>query len=1313
MSAITLPSASRVKVLRPTYTARGRGDRRYVRLTEQTLGARELNGERRVVRRVVVTGLDLVLDGGDSSGLLKTANGADDVAELYIAGDTVTINTQLRFPGTAVYVYARSLTFASEAASIDTGPTPRRTPREPGKVEGRDGLPAGSITVVADAFHPASRAVKHFRAVGGSGEPGDDRGFVPGTGTRKDVRPVTADDWKRLMSPSNRNLRHEDILGRPLYYSVIHEIGFDEIQAHVQRSARTHGGTLTYAEITNSWYTDPGHRGTSRPTVVAHVGSKDLPGRGPDAAPPGRAGTGGPGGTFTGLPAAGESFMGDGGTSASEHASPGGRGGTPRRPVWAILEARPSGTQQVLTIRLLAKDPPTEGAWSSQGPPPRSPTGPKGAVTRLDGTAAHTWVNGVLVATVLQYAHDAVAANDWDAGQRALEPYLDILAPVGEDARRSLSSETLEALAAATPAALGDREALTVAARQALAIASAAQDSLDEYGNPVGWAPSVSLDTALDVYSAVLDGAISQLRLAYTLEHAWSTVSQRGKHLDAMIVSLTEASDQARQDLVDARSALVSATSGTSPLRELSALLDQSRAAGDRLTKRLKELSAKADEQQQSEDVKHAIAAGLEIGGALVKAIPLPEPVQTVTGGIGTLAQITSSFVDEGGSDAAFDALDTRVKAFVGRDDLAESFTTDLDAATGRNDERSAELAKRASAVGAKVDALQATRDAATAAKEGRASAIAAAMEAFKQATERASTKRDTEKARALADAARASAEAATQQAAEQQQLEAHKKKLEGQQTELETANAALAKAKSERVETVKKAAKKVQQVATGVAEIGKAVNDLMVHEATLDSRWAETLAKIAAKDDELAAIKRDIDYLNRRKLDVAQVVKAHDRRMTRAAETIERNAVALVELRAQYARTRDALDPQALGYIQAAQRDAQQTLARFLYYVVKAYEYYTVKPWATSQYAMINDLVNRLGTLLARAQDPDATSIDAHDLSTLKAVYEAPLTSMAGEVAETLMTGGAGRPEVTNDSLRVKGRVLAQLNDSLASDGSTASAVVKPAALGWLDIGKEKHRIRDLTVKAVSARKVPNFDLPDRVIFTFMHTGQSIVRAEGRLYAFVASDSRPGSPLQASVTWETRAAAVPMWTPREDAATDLYDLASDSLTRPEQGGEGTLLSRLMKDAPTSPELAKLSRFRPGGFSELLLLVEVFPSRARLELAEMIVSFTQEAVVDTGRAMVSVLSNVEEPVPIQLSRPDLSGSNFGTCELFAIFARGDLRANPVELWAPPQFAGRPFQRWVVDDSTAAAASQPSSVRVNQSCEALAEYGPAT
>lgn len=286
-------ASSRLKVLRRTYDPPQPGDRRYVQLSEQGLGARVLNGQTRVVRRVTVVGMALTLDKADTTGLLQTTRDADDVAEVCIVADSVSIGTILTFRGAHVSVYARSLTFASPDAYIDTSPPPR-TARDPRNIDGRQGLPAGDITVVVDAFNPASPTAKHFRANGGPGEAGDDGGLKPQTGTRKDVRPLTPQEWERLMNPKNRRVPHEEVLWqKDGYVSTLPYISFATAQKEAKSKS---GGVLTYAEINNSYYTNNFHTNASPPEVIASIGSKDLPGQGPDGSLPGRGGAGGAGG---------------------------------------------------------------------------------------------------------------------------------------------------------------------------------------------------------------------------------------------------------------------------------------------------------------------------------------------------------------------------------------------------------------------------------------------------------------------------------------------------------------------------------------------------------------------------------------------------------------------------------------------------------------------------------------------------------------------------------------------------------------------------------------------------------------------------------------------------------------------------------------------------------------------------------------------------------------------------------------------------------------------------------------------------------
>jgi hypothetical protein len=1314
------------KVLTRTYDPPQRDDLRYVHLADQTLDVREFNGFTRVVRRVTVSGVSLVLDEADASGLLKATRGSDDVAEVFLVADSITVRTGLTFPGANVHVYARAVSFPGPEACIDTS-APPNTYRDPTTSDGLDGFPAGDIDLVCATFSSDTSDALNLRAVGGAGQEADEGGLISGTGSRRDIPEVTQADWDALMSPSNRRLPHEEVFwdkygySSTMPYTPMADI-YPRLVAdpnmptpHAPGEAITY--TITYAEIGNRYWRDNVHLNRSDREVIASVGSKQLPGVGADSAPPGRPGSGGAGGRLrTSVDGLQQHCTLAGGKSGPRHAgSPGGPGGTPADPVWVFFEGYPEGGDHKITTRIEPQRPAWPGRPSEPGPPPRLEAGADGVIERLEGTASSGWVNAVSLGAVVQFAQDLLAANQWPLAAQLLAPYAGVLGL--DDDQPTVNEGTVAALAEATPPALGDSGALATSAVQVVRMLAAANGFLDEYGKPVGWVPSVTLESALAVYNSVLDGAMNQLALSFALQRAWDQESKRAQRLDTMIESLMAASEQARQDMVSARDALVKRSEGKdSPLTEMVSLLQQATEQSEALDKRRIELMREADKQQVEQDQKQAIADGFKLAGAMLKALPLPEPVQTAVGAVGTLSDVTSSFIETDGSETAFENLKSSLTSFADRDDLTEVFSSDLNSAIGANDAQSSRLTEKAKQVAGRIESLKADRatqlgahQAKLDAAKTRSSKLAAHRQAQRWSKTSPSPPPDLARLQSELDQATATFDAAD--AAEA----AAATDLEQKQADLTGDREALDKLKAGRAAGVKSAMSKVKNLAEGAAEISKTINKMMVYQSTLDTRWDATLARVQGHDAEFRQIKNQLDFLNNRKALVAARIQRLQDEIQDSADTITRNARTLVELRAQYANSKDTLDPQAITYLRAVQQDAFKALSQFLYYVVKAYEYYVVEPWRDSQYTQATKMFQTLGTLLAKTQDAAATTLNPADLATLRTVYEQPLQAMGRALAESLMTGKTGRQQVITDTFTLRPDILARVNRGISDPQAQPETLFSPVALGWLDGGKERQRIRRIKVVGAEGRPVGGGAFPDAVAFTFVHRGRSIVRADGSLYAFDPSDGSNNRPYRPNITWETRASSgASAWKPSQNSRQKIGVLDAAALTLAEPGDEGNLLSMLLGDqgqnAASSAELSKLSSFRPGCFSDLELVVTFKPTGAHVEFTKIVVEVTQEVVDCASEALVVVDNNAGLKIPVQFSRADLGAHTSGDGLVFGIFDRQGLARQPVTISVPATFGEHAFTGWTVDGRPApAAAVKGSRLTVDRSCDVQASY----
>jgi hypothetical protein len=187
-------------------------DGKYVRHCAQDLSATaQLNGWERPVRRVTISGLELVLDANDRYSVIRDYCNKEDIQQVYILADTVVVRTGLRFPQADVSIFARDLRFEGPSAFIDTQPLDS-TYRDPSKIDGDDGVKGGDINLFVEVLTPDRTMSKHLRTTGARGQDPDEGGYVV-TGTVKHLKPVTKEDWQDLFSYKNRKVHHQKMLG--------------------------------------------------------------------------------------------------------------------------------------------------------------------------------------------------------------------------------------------------------------------------------------------------------------------------------------------------------------------------------------------------------------------------------------------------------------------------------------------------------------------------------------------------------------------------------------------------------------------------------------------------------------------------------------------------------------------------------------------------------------------------------------------------------------------------------------------------------------------------------------------------------------------------------------------------------------------------------------------------------------------------------------------------------------------------------------------------------------------------------------------
>lgn len=1275
-------------------------DLKYTRHGEEKIGNQVLNGVNRDVFRVTIYGVRLVFDQHDTSDFLRTYNRRENIHELYIFADSVRIETALRFPQTNVYVFCRELSFKGADSYIDTTPisTEYRSPQE---INGANGAAAGNITLNIQSFSSDYTDAKHFRAIGGKGQNPDEGGLVQWS-TARHVKPITKDEWDNFFSHKRRKLMRKALWKLPNPADV-------DPMSHDVMDAPSWKEGITYVELHNTYEYGVGEHERYE---VGHFGTKDLPGKGPAGLIPGKPGTGGKGGTLTATAGSYGLFYRQANLSGGPSGTPightlGGVGGTPSPAHWLQIEGVNRGGKIIELNWSEHKAEP--GDNSGPGPQPDKPSGDNGEIILNRGDAYfYAWLTEVNLNVAIQYAKDLAATGYGDAARKFLAPYI----------------ETMHKYKQMIPGAI---DALEL---EATALTEQAEQYLDAYGNPPGWVPALSLESAATIYEQVLNSSLQELYAAYYLEKLWQFKKDKQEAIRNLVGLLGTKTSATQKSLVETRKSLPKLVD------ELALLVNEMSDLSTKLEDRAKILRRKADEEAVSQQQKEDLAAVFKIAGAVVKAIPLPEPYQAAAGAVGGLLDVTSTFIEKGGNDDAFKALETQVKAFAteSTDALVKSANQSIEA---QLNQKSPEI-----------QALEKTADEAKQAKEALEGKYSAQAEEYKLLVAQRKLLLET-KIKVLTDArsnAVSSANRAGKWTTEYQEWEKTEKNNLNKNTadyltkerDLKTKQDAVAKAKKEldgkkedlkkqkdqNTATVKDGIDKVKKIAASISTIGQTINKLIVSKGEIDKKFDAALAKAKISDPDFLNLTRQIKYLDEKKEKIAKSLLQQQTELVTQQNLISKNLVVMNEMRAQLSSTSDSLDPSALAYVQSVGQQAHQQLARFLYYVVKAYEYYTVQPWPesyrdaqklfeslrrTMQPSDLkvdldgnssSDQQQKLKKLLS-SPDPrtDGGMLTTDEFALLRMVYEKPLRDMGKALASHLMSG-AGRLTETPKMIVLRANDLADLNRRIQDLNAVQQIPFSLVALRQLDQGSELQRIANMEVALVRCKQLGT-ELPASITFKVTHIGKSIVRANGKFFAFdpegkpIASDlgGKPiaGRPIDFVTKGGNR--VITDTNGRKSTTNWVIDgessvLRDDALWQGNNEPQKNLLSYLLSgtDGESARTLVSLSAFRPGIFSDFLFEVDFTPAESKVSFEEIRVQITFEAgSAPTDEMLVCVDNNCGMAIPIEADARDESGRTSGLGRYLAVYSRRHLQGDKtIHVKVPAEFGNYHHEGWLID-----------------------------
>jgi hypothetical protein len=1282
----------RYNILKQDLPAPDAGDTKYIRYGHQTLVSKgstvkEFNGLARPVRAVTISGVDLVFDETDRLHFLADYQGAEDVAELWIHADTVTVKTEIRLPSTNVHIHCRVLRFEGRQACIVTTPIDK-TFRDPLKINGEDGTKGGDIFAYIANFQTDGRCRRHFRSRGSRGQDPDEGG-VEVSSTARDLEAISEESWNEFFSFECRKVPHEEVLwSKDGYTSVMEFPDYKLIKETF--------GEITYIEFKNTYYRNNIHTVVSDAEIHRSWGAKETPGKGGTGKRPGAPGTGGPGGTFTCSIAelAGYVDLSGGTSGRALGPTPGGPGGTPSPAWWILIESTPNGARHHFETR--GQEHIAEvGDPSEAGPAAKAPKGEDGKYV-VDSKNQTGWITAINLAVVTQFAKDVCSAGRSDWATAILTPYVKALAG------RSMGADIEQPL----------REA-----RELLRLARA---NADFFGKPPGWVPTLSLLSSVQIYNSLLPQAMKELYASYYIETIARSKQDKQAALKKFSGLLSESTKTAKGELKDLRKELPEA------MDALKKLLAQVDAVQKKVDARRKVLIAKADQEMISGEQKEGIAAAFKITGAVIKAIPLPEPYQTAASGVGSLFDIAGGFVDDGGSDAAFGNLKSQVASFTEQSDGYTDYVNSLEE------------------VSLDVNELENQADKARAVKqglEGNYGQQAKALEALKakrkevhDAQQRALLYGRAKSAKERADIVGRAEKLTTSYQKDVEKLESAtnakvkdylsaKKDVDKIESEITAKKAAFESEEVEREKikeaNTKKIATRMKQLtnaADSIATIGATINKLAVSRTQLNSKFDAAVAKVAKQDQEFSNLCQQIKFLNGNKETIASRIAQIGADISSRTETISRNLRAQNVIGGQIATKNESLDANALAYIQAIGQEAHLTLTRFLYYTVKAYEYYTVKPWKQS-YVTAHKFFENLRRGLEPSQfnfdgitasDEEKTKLEAvlkspdprkagmlspQEFELLKTVYEKPLLEMGEQLAKELMEGNSSSLKETTSTVTLNAIWLKRLNERMTSEAERNEVSFNLIDLRQIGRTVEKQRIANIRVKGLRVVKLSD-QFPDTVKMIFEHVGKSVVRAQGRLFAFNPQGGANANEYAGSgVAFET--AAEGGWT---ESVSQGKTVGKPGELKQANGQEQqNLLSKLLKNNAT----LSLSHFRPGAFSDFVLRVEVNPLGCKIAFEEITLEVTYEGGISSrNEVLVCVSNNLGMELPIRTDLKDMSGRQGGSGRYIGVFNAQDIDGSEkkaITVEAPAEFGRYKLKHWEINGEAVSNAANSYAV----------------
>ena len=154
--------------------------------------------------------------------------------------------------------------------------------------------------------------------------------------------------------------------------------------------------------------------------------------------------------------------------------------------------------------------------------------------------------------------------------------------------------------------------------------------------------------------------------------------------------------------------------------------------------------------------------------------------------------------------------------------------------------------------------------------------------------------------------------------------------------------------------------------------------------------------------------------------------------------------------------------------------------------------------------YSFVNDKDGKarqeqLRQMLAGPAEARQDLLTEQEFDLLRVVYEKPLRDMGKALLDQLMSSGLSKDSKTGIQLRP---AQLQALNALMRAGEPVQVPFDLVSLRQVDGFKERQRITNIRVTRLRCRRA-GAELPSKLSFRFDQEGKSLVRADGRIYAF------------------------------------------------------------------------------------------------------------------------------------------------------------------------------------------------------------------